>query len=197
MATRRDAQKAKTRERLYETAIWLFLRKGFHRIGVDDIVRASKVAHGTFYFHFPTKDDVLLEAVRRAERRILAGMETTCARPISEVLGAAIAAFAEEWEGKRELWPHAGAVALRRIGAEERGGASDPLRLALAASFERASDKCEVTSPLPPQMLADIFLLDVFVGLMAWSATGDPPLDVVLPGVVELFLRGVKGVGKS
>ena len=197
MATRRDIQKARTRERLYSIAMRLFLRRGFERTSVDDIVRASRVARGTFYFHFPTKDDVLLEAVRRGEARILGGLQGLGVRTIREALAAAIAAFAEEWEGRRTLWPHAGAVALRRIGADEQVRAEDPLRLALARTFEQGITKREIASMLPPQMLADIFLLDVFAGLMAWSARGEPPLSAVLPGVVELFLRGVEGVGRQ
>ncbi|MBI4957205.1 MAG: TetR/AcrR family transcriptional regulator [Myxococcales bacterium] len=196
MATRRDTQKAKTRERLYATAMRLFLRRGFERVGVDDIVRACRVARGTFYFHFPSKDDVLLEAVRRGEARILGRLETEHAPTTRVALAGAIAAFAEEWEGRRTLWPHAGAVALRRIGAEAEGRANDPLRLALARTFEQGIVRREIASTLGPQMLADIFLLDVFAGLMAWSARGEPPLSVVLPGVVELFLRGVEGVGR-
>jgi hypothetical protein len=44
-------------------------------------------------------------------------------------------------------------------------------------------------------MLADVFLLDVFAALMAWAQTGAPPLAVVMPGVIELFLRGAEGFG--
>lgn len=37
---------------------------------VDRIARAAGVARGTFYFHFPTKDDVLLELAARVSARI-------------------------------------------------------------------------------------------------------------------------------
>ena len=39
---------------------------------VNAIVAAAGVAHGTFYFHFPTKEHVLLELERREEARIAA-----------------------------------------------------------------------------------------------------------------------------
>ncbi|MFI5299149.1 MAG: TetR/AcrR family transcriptional regulator [Polyangiales bacterium] len=175
----------------------LFARRGYEAVMIDDVVRAAKVARGTFYFHFPSKDDVLLEAVHRGEQRIVASLESARKQPLRRALSTAIRAFAEEWEGKRELWPHAGAVALRRIGADASARASDPLRLVLTAAFDRAIAAREVTSLLPAQMLADVFLLNVFAALMAWSANGEPALDLLLPGVVELFLRGAEGIGTA
>jgi hypothetical protein len=46
---------------------------------------------------------------------------------------------------------------------------------------------------LPAQMLADVFLLNVFAALMAWAPVGEPSLDIVMPGVIDLFLRGAEG----
>ena len=39
---------------------------------VGAIVAAAGVAHGTFYFHFPTKEHVLLELESREEARVAA-----------------------------------------------------------------------------------------------------------------------------
>ena len=39
---------------------------------VGAIVAAAGVAHGTFFFHFPTKEHVLLELESREEARIAA-----------------------------------------------------------------------------------------------------------------------------
>jgi len=33
----------------------------------------------------------------------------------------------------------------------------------------------------------------VFAALMAWAPTGEPSLGVVMPGVIDLFLRGAEG----
>ena len=51
--TRRAQQKQATRAHLFDVAIRLFNQKGYDAVNIDDIVRASKVARGTFYFHFP------------------------------------------------------------------------------------------------------------------------------------------------
>lgn len=51
-------------------AIAEFKRSGLAAADVGAIVTAAGVAHGTFFFHFPTKEHVLLELERREEERI-------------------------------------------------------------------------------------------------------------------------------
>jgi AcrR family transcriptional regulator len=51
-------------------AIAEFKRSGIAAADVGAIVTAAGVAHGTFFFHFPTKEHVLLELERREEERI-------------------------------------------------------------------------------------------------------------------------------
>src|SRR6185369_17839590 len=63
----RDRQRVETRERLYEAALDEIRSVGFAAAQVDRIVAAVGVARGTFYFHFPTKADLLLEWQRRRE----------------------------------------------------------------------------------------------------------------------------------
>jgi AcrR family transcriptional regulator len=193
--TRRAEQKQATRARLFDIAMRLFDQRGYEAVNIDDIVRASKVARGTFYFHFPTKEDVLYEAVRRGEREIISGMSAVADRPFRDVLRATCDGFAATWGGRRELLVQAGMVGLRRTIGTERLREEEPLRLELVRHVERALAKRELCSILPAQMLADIFLLNVFAALMAWAPRGEPELDVVMPGVIDLFLRGAEGFG--
>jgi AcrR family transcriptional regulator len=51
-------------------AIAEFKRAGMAESDVGAIVAAAGVAHGTFFFHFPTKEHVLLELEQREEERI-------------------------------------------------------------------------------------------------------------------------------
>lgn len=66
----REAKRLQTRERLLGAAIAEFKRSGIAEADVSLIVDAAGVAHGTFFFHFPTKQHVLLELERREEERI-------------------------------------------------------------------------------------------------------------------------------
>ena len=60
----REAKRLQTRERLMGAAIAEFKRAGMADADVGSIVTAAGVAHGTFFFHFPTKEHVLLELER-------------------------------------------------------------------------------------------------------------------------------------
>lgn len=62
----------KTRERLLGAAIAEFQRAGMAAADIGAIVSAAGVAHGTFFFHFPTKEHVLLELEKREEERMAA-----------------------------------------------------------------------------------------------------------------------------
>ena len=66
----RETKRLQTRERLMGAAIAEFKRSGMAEADVGAIVTAAGVAHGTFFFHFPTKEHVLLELERREEERI-------------------------------------------------------------------------------------------------------------------------------
>jgi AcrR family transcriptional regulator len=194
MATRRVLQKEATREHLFTQAMRLFEARGYEQVAVEDIVREAEVARGTFYFHFPRKDDVLLELIARSDAHILARMAAApkgkAGKSIRGVLRATTDAFAESWRDRRAILPHAGAVALRRIAEVEHERDRQPLRLALATHVTAAIAAGELRSSLPAQILADVFLLDVFAALMAWARTGQPGLEVVLAGVIDLFLKG-------
>jgi AcrR family transcriptional regulator len=67
-----DAQIQKggaARERILETAYELFSRRGTRAVGVDTIIAESGVAKMTLYRNFASKDDLILEFLRRRDER--------------------------------------------------------------------------------------------------------------------------------
>ena len=58
---------ADARERIVATAYSLFCRHGIRAVGVDTIIERSGVAKMTMYRHFGSKDDLVLEVMRRRE----------------------------------------------------------------------------------------------------------------------------------
>jgi AcrR family transcriptional regulator len=54
-----------TRERLSMTALRLFSEKGYESTSVSDILKAAGANSGSLYHFFPTKQDLLLEVLRR------------------------------------------------------------------------------------------------------------------------------------
>ena len=71
-ATPRSRKGLQTRERLLGAAISEFKRGGMAAADTAAIASAAGVAHGTFFFHFPTKEHVLVELEQREELRMSA-----------------------------------------------------------------------------------------------------------------------------
>lgn len=61
----RAAQRAFTRARFIESAVLEFAEKGYARTTVDDIVSRAGATRATFYLHFRTKADILVELNER------------------------------------------------------------------------------------------------------------------------------------
>jgi TetR/AcrR family transcriptional regulator, repressor for uid operon len=66
----REAQRLQTRQRVLDAAIVEFGRTGAAAADIKAVVAAAGVSRGTFYFHFPTKEHVLLELIQREETRV-------------------------------------------------------------------------------------------------------------------------------
>jgi AcrR family transcriptional regulator len=60
----RFEQRKATRAKLVDAALQLFSSSGYEHATVDDISQAAGYSKGAYYFHFSTKDDILLELLR-------------------------------------------------------------------------------------------------------------------------------------
>jgi AcrR family transcriptional regulator len=63
--TGHDLSEAEPRRRILETAWQLIAERGYHRVRVADIAKACGTSTATIHHHFPTKTEVLNEALRR------------------------------------------------------------------------------------------------------------------------------------
>jgi AcrR family transcriptional regulator len=77
----REVQRLETRARVFDAAVAEIGRSGLAGADVSAIARAAGVVRGTFYFHFPTKEHVLVELERAEEARIAAELETRAVSP--------------------------------------------------------------------------------------------------------------------
>ncbi len=57
------------RDRILNVAGPLFYRDGYRAIGIDRVIAEADVAKATFYKHFPSKDDLIVAWIARAEER--------------------------------------------------------------------------------------------------------------------------------
>ena len=84
------AQGRRTMSKLFDAGMRVFAERGYHAARVDDIVRAARTSHGTFYLYFSNKEDLL---------RALA---IDCAEDLAE-LAERIGPISTDEQGFREL----------------------------------------------------------------------------------------------
>ena len=92
----------RTQRRIIEAAYYLFYRKGFTRVSMDEIAARAGLTKRTLYAHFRSKDDLLAATLQRYSEldreRLRVIAERLPARPeamIDSVFGQLI-----EWAGK-------------------------------------------------------------------------------------------------
>ncbi|MCB2126326.1 MAG: TetR/AcrR family transcriptional regulator [Rhodobacteraceae bacterium] len=172
------------RERILSTAGPLFYREGFRAVGVDRVIAEAGVAKATFYKHFPSKDDLIVAWVKRAE--------------------ALTAAAAPQDDGPRPLLAYAEAmIALAaadgclgctfQVTAAEFSDPGHPAHVAAAEAKRRVLDELERRAraqglALPRQTAEAVFLLieGVWAGVRMFG--GEAPLDAA-----RLVLRKIAG----
>lgn len=190
----RDRQREETRRRVFRAALEVFRRDGVDQARIEDVANLAGVSRGTFYFHFPSKDDVLLELVRESEaslcRTLAALPEET---PLSEVVLVFARGMAAEWSGEPRLLGDVGMVILRNATAGlavQRE--SHPARLALEPHVARAVARGEIEALLPASMVTDFFLVNLFSACLAWVGNPVVPLDRLLETVAHFFLKATR-----
>lgn len=65
--TERQKKALETREKLLTKSLELFGKYGFEHVSIEQITKACNVSKGTFYTHFPSKYDVILEKFKELD----------------------------------------------------------------------------------------------------------------------------------
>jgi AcrR family transcriptional regulator len=67
----KQARAQRTRGEILQAAIELFARRGILATTMSELARAIKMTPGALYWHFPTKEDLLLAAIEALHQRFL------------------------------------------------------------------------------------------------------------------------------
>lgn len=192
MATERDRKREETRRRLYKAALEIYRRDGVEAARIDDIAKAVGVSRGTFYFHFPTKEDVLVELLDSSQADISAHIEALPDdTPIGAILPRVAREIAAQWQDDPHILRELGTVALKLTARSLPESAREhAVRNALVPRFHRAAERGQVSRLVPPELMAEFFLVNLFATALSWCANPAAPLALILEGVVVFFLRG-------
>jgi AcrR family transcriptional regulator len=185
----REIQRLETRARLFDAALAEIDRSGLAGADVSAIANAAGVVRGTFYFHFPTKEHVLVELERSEEVKIV------------EELGAA-PPKTDDLESMLSLLVRRVAAAERRLGPvvfrdmlglhfsstrpPEDQLTEHPLAEFVIAAITRAQRQGRVEPEQDASELGMFFL----TGLFALLATG--ARDEALGRYVTTIVKGME-----
>jgi TetR/AcrR family transcriptional regulator, repressor for uid operon len=189
----REARRLQTRERLLGAAIAEFQRAGMADADVGAIVSAAGVAHGTFYFHFPTKEHVLFELERREELRMANDLarfldsrhDLTSA--LTEVVR--LVAALEERLGHL-LFKDFLALHFSSTRPSKDDWSDHPVIVLLVGEVERARDEGEADREVDAFHGAVFFLLGLYALLTTTHQALDPR-EAVLEKFVTTAFRGL------
>jgi AcrR family transcriptional regulator len=164
----RQVRRRETRARLLDAALAEISRRGIAAADVSAIAAAAGVVRGTFYFHFPTKEHVLIEVERNEETRII--------RELGEAGGDLSSVLSQLVDHVLDAERRLGAAVFRDmlgLHFSSTGPVDDelthhPLAEFLMSLFVRAQDAGDVSPDADPQELGLFFL----TGLFALLATG-------------------------
>ena len=191
--TARETKRLQTRERLMGAAIAEFKRTGIAEADVGAIVAAAGVAHGTFFFHFPTKEHVLLELERREEDRIAKQMSRflESRRDLASTLKEAVRLVVGlEHRLGDVLFKDFLALHFSQTRPPAENEKDHPLIVAVAEEIERGQERGDIDPEVIPVNSAVFFLLGLYALLTTTNEW--PTRDAMLEDYIKRTLRGMQ-----
>lgn len=189
----RELRRLQTRERILGAAIAEFRASGMAGADVGAIVSAAGVAHGTFFFHFPSKEHVLLELERREEARMAAEFARflDCRHDLTAALTKVVALIAglEQRLGPL-LFPELLALHFSPTRPSKDEWSDHPVIVSLVQEIERARGDGEVHPEVDAFYSAAFFLLGIY-GVLTTVANSDGR-DAMLTNLIVTARRGLE-----
>ncbi|MDG4665720.1 TetR/AcrR family transcriptional regulator [Mycobacterium sp. 236(2023)] len=189
----REMRRLQTRERILGAAIAEFQASGMSGADVNAIVSAAGVAHGTFFFHFPSKEHVLLELERREESRMAA--EFAHYLDAEHDLAAALTKVVQLVSGlEQRLGPLLFKELLALHFSPTRPSKDDwsdhPVIVSLVREIERARGDGEVHPEVDAFYSAAFFLLGIY-GVLTTVADSEMR-EAMLANLIVTARRGLE-----
>jgi AcrR family transcriptional regulator len=158
----RERSGDRTRRRLFETALAEFRRVGVERASIGRIAETAGVSRPTFYFHFPTKDHVLLELQWSLEEPIAARIER--AKTLDEALSVLVDGLVEALGAlaNPEVFAEMVRIYTRHAASEALADQPHYLMRAVAARFVEAQSDGRLREDLDSERATHLFLTSVF-----------------------------------
>lgn len=173
-----------------------FQRAGTQSADINAIVKAAGVARSTFYFHFPTKEHVLLELIRRDEMRLAEelGRFLDTRHDLPGVLKTIVELVLDlESRWGSALFHDVIRLYFSPPQPEREQWSNHPIFVLLAAEIERSRIRGELYDDVDAYHSAAFFLLGVYA-LLTTIGEFRSERDVALTKFVTSTLRSLQRV---
>ena len=160
-----------SKERLLEVGLAMLLQRGYHDLGIQQLLEATNVPKGSFYHHFQSKEDFALQVIDLymvdVHRALDACLEDASCEPLQRVRNF--------FEGTREKYRQQGYLGCLLGGlGQELSGVSEVFRdkvewcfseiaRRIAVCVEQARERGDLPATTEPRQLADL-LVDCWEG---------------------------------
>jgi AcrR family transcriptional regulator len=190
----REVRRLETRARLFDAALAEIGRSGLSGADVSAIANTAGVARGTFYFHFPTKEHVLVELERNEEARIVS--ELAAAQTETDDLVSVLSLLVRHvLAAERRLGPVLFRDMLGLHFSSTRPVEDEltehPLAQFVIAAITDAQHAGRVSQESDASELAVFFMTGLFA-LLAIGAQDAANADALLSRYVTTFVKGVE-----
>lgn len=184
-------------DQILDAALRLFAQQGVHSTSMDDLVAESGLSKGSLYWHFDSKDDIILAVLKRLFDRELFHLEALIEadEPAHDRLRALALLTADEIGSQQELLPvifEFYSLAARRPEARRTIRAYLARYRLLISQLIAAGQSRGDLRPGDTQETATT-ILAAFEGLMMlWALDPDAiDLEQGLSGAMEVILQGL------
>ncbi|CAM2800361.1 TetR/AcrR family transcriptional regulator [Skermania piniformis] len=190
----REARRRETHRRVLDAATEEYRARGMADADLGAIIAAAGVARGTFYFHFPTKEHVLLEIEAREEKLIAEELTRFLAEPhdLRDSLAETIRSIAAmETRLGRHLFKDLLSVHFSPTRPLTDEWRAHPVIGLVAGMIRDANRSGEAETMIDPYHSAVFFLFGLY-GLLAITTGAAVLRDTVIRDYLDSTLRSLQ-----
>ncbi|MBI4267118.1 MAG: TetR/AcrR family transcriptional regulator [Chloroflexi bacterium] len=195
MAKNTQVELASARGRILDAALEVIARRGYSAAGVQEIVDVSGTSKGSFYFHFPSKERMVMALLEGMSDRLINKVNDSVKHqptPLHRVAGsidALLAIFARKRNLARVLWlnivGHGKTMDIKFLPIRERFTSYIQQELDAAVGLEQIK-------PVDTLLASWIWVGALHEVILRWLLTGKPsPLTSAGPSLRRALLQSV------
>ncbi|MFJ9366042.1 TetR/AcrR family transcriptional regulator [Nocardia sp. NPDC101769] len=190
---RRERNRQRVRARIYTSALELFAEKGYDATTIDEIAERADMSRGTFFNHFPRKEDLITEWARDRRRTLMDRIEQppgTDADDTGALLHLCMSGLTQLSEAQRRV------TEIMLTAWVKTGGplTEEPCTAEVFARIiEIGVRRGDIDSRVDPVLLGNL-LRDAYLGVVyRWARRTTDPGRIAgeLRDVLDVILRGV------